>query len=113
MTTKQFIKKAIEGGWFKGARKITSFTDIDVEIEYEIFPLRAIYFKRIPFTTILIDPLAWQAVGKVEGWKETEIKHKIGMATTSEWVITWKYNMLAMTQALIDGKSIEDYLKTL
>ena len=48
---KTFIKKAIEGKWRKGDILFNTATVVN-KYKYQI----------------LLDPLAWQAVGKVEGW---------------------------------------------
>jgi len=93
MTASQFISKAIEGGWEMGGMTID---------EILINPLH------IPL--IIIDPKAWQAVGKVEGWITScqnvlDDQRIVGDA--------WRVNMLLMIDALAEGKSIEDFIKTL
>lgn len=50
---KEFIEKAIEGGWKNEAYEVLTYPDR--KDEYMI-------------GGVFIDPLAWQAVGKVEGW---------------------------------------------
>lgn len=70
MTIKEFIEKAIEGGWIVRA----SLTHLE----------------------ILFDPLAWKAVGKVAGWdRHRTYENFIGMAvdlwdgkTTEEYIAT-------------------------
>lgn len=55
MNIKTFIKKAIEGGWVPN--KNIPFADIEGY---------AGFYKE----GTLLDPLAWQAVGNVEGWDD-------------------------------------------
>ncbi len=85
MTIKQFIQKAIEGGW--EVKKATALIKLELSVIPEV---------------VLLDPLAWQAVGKVEEWNS---------AKTSQ--DPWDSQMIAMTQALIEGKTIDEFLKTL
>lgn len=104
MTTQQFIEKAIEGGW--------TMEMVDKKHVMNLLP------------SIVLDPLAWQAVGKVEGWSEAvcvgcgasnikdcdcHISH-VPLPVTME---LWLYNMHCMIDALADGKTIEQYLETL
>ena len=99
MTTKQFIEKAIKGGW-KVKEKEVVFSD---EIEFE-------------FTEhILLDPKAWQAVGKVEGWEDKNgdyVDYGDGHMP-SGWDAVWKIHMHEMIDYLTDGLTIESYLETL
>jgi hypothetical protein len=79
---------------------------------------------------ILLDPLAWQAVGKVEGWKEEGIKsldgkvcaydgyRDCGMGRACRFtgfpkIDKWHWHMHQMIDALAEGKSIEEFLETL
>lgn len=112
MTTKTFIEKAIEGGW--EARSNIYFKGM-----FEGFPtfrvnLRALEAPReiqIPIQTILLDPEAWKAVGKVEGWGNSHkgwlwYKNEMKMVA---YVVYWH----RMIDALAEGKTIEQYLETL
>ncbi len=92
MTIKQFIEKAIEGGW-KREEKHLEETSYGADFNY---------------SAILLDPLAWQAVGKVEGWGDEEQIRKSMFRGRD-----YKTQMNGLTPALIDGKSIEQYLDTL
>lgn len=85
MTIKQFIEKAIEGGW-RGFKS----PDAVIEINYKEYKLK----NDFPLSGIMLDPLAWQAVYKGED----------GL---------WKSKMLGMINALINGKTIEQFLETL
>lgn len=103
MTIQNFITKAIEGGWKPSA---SWFGDVPVDSEYH---------------TVLLNPEAWQAVGKVEGWAEylcgvcrgpfedeCVLNHG-GMKSTPEW----KYNFIDMACKLADGQTIEQFIETL
>lgn len=74
MTIQQFIEKAKLGGYSEYADDIRG---------------------------MLLDSLAWKAVGKVEGWEANGDRY------------AWLYFMHRMIDALADGKTISDFLATL
>lgn len=85
MTIQQFIEKAIEGGWKPDNAERESYSGTH---------------KYLFVAGVMLDPLAWQAVGKVEGWDKKKYD-------------SWKFVMLSMTEALINGKTIQEFLATL
>lgn len=87
----QFIRDAIKGGYEKSER--------------EGFLRSNGNHKSISYEVILLDPLAWQAVGKVRGWG-SEKKWEYNGAR-------WLENMHGMIDRLTEGKSIEEYLADL
>ena len=96
MTIKQFIEKAIEGGWDE-----SSANSSDV---------KPLWLREKMF----LDPDAWQAVGKVEGWHlGTFTKDELITKDNCDDRDRWKDKMLGMTQALIEGKTIEEFIETL
>lgn len=114
MTPKQFIEKAIEGGWknsklYMAADYLQRKDFYDVPLEFLIW--------------IFLDPKSWAAVGKVEYWGKTG--NGIPMGTPPEILIPygelhqlkpipkWQYNMHLMIDALCEGKSIEQFLENL
>jgi len=105
MTTKQFIEKAIEGGW---KPQNPNGPDDNPQIALEAWEeLEGNILQQTVLHAIVLDPLAWKAVGKVEGWKVTYNGRK-------EWVNKqWLQKWHALIDALAEGKSIEEYLKTL
>ncbi len=99
MTIQQFIEKAIEGGW--------DVSRADVRIRGDIHDAS--------YERALLDPEAWKAVGKVEGWKpfsdmEDAIMFQRGVVLPLD---RWLWNMHRMLDALAEGKTIEQYLETL
>ncbi len=132
MTIKQFIEKAIDGGWRKNL----------VDDVGKAFILN--YYMLNP-KIMLLDPKAWQAVGKTMGWEKINesgvtrssyIKdscprggigkecQRIMRFAGQDWdrnidgmrdnlVSGEKYRMHQMIDALCEGKSISDYIKTL
>lgn len=54
----------------------------------------------------LLNPLFWQALGKVEGWLP-------GPGFTTEHHASWDCKMHDMVDALAEGKTIEAYFETL
>lgn len=112
MTIKQFIEKAIEGGW-----KSNLYTDEQWENVKEMYSSSGINDWQL-------DPLAWQAVGKVEGWRERYCKsgcgcpepygdgsHEFSCVWSGE--NEWHSKMHRMIDALAEGKSIEEFISTL
>ena len=129
MTIQQFIEKAIEGGWifnvwfpmddwkFNARKSVIDFWRI---IPEDKIPDRlkkhapSDWPKQrgsIPLQTILLDPLAWQAVGRVEGWRmrDEEDIFNGGYLEEDEWLT----KMHRMIDALAQGRSLEQYLETL
>lgn len=105
MTTHEFIQKAIDGGWIPPSDLGDSYT-------IEDWGIRHSYCEYIHNQVILLDPLAWQAVGKVEGWDEQELTVDYGDGH-NPWDTNWKFNMHRMIDVLCKGKSIEEFLETL
>lgn len=70
----------------------------------------------ITLEAALLDPLAWQAVGKVEGWKDGGNEEEI---EEDEWkpgdIIGPRYlfEMHRMIDSLAEGKTIEQFISTL
>lgn len=117
MTIQSFIEKAIAGGWPPNNPKIGSAQEAVLRI-YEV----------------LLDPLAWQAVGKVEGWQErcmdcdSDVVRKetpeypnlpnglswcANRCPRKSYMSGWHHKMHLMITALAEGKTIEQYLETL
>ncbi len=119
MEINTWIEKALKGGWLPtddddvGEWRVSG-DDFHYNVKKtsngSIYDSRSIY-------EILLDPKAWEAVGKVEGWSErTAIVDKVTIHVAGkkeELPLTWQYHMLSMIHALFDGKSIKEYLKTL
>ena len=100
MKIKDFIEKAIKGGW-KGL-------SLDVK-SYE----NAHY-------AMLLDPLAWQAVGKAEGWpQQREVSYDSFNNQREEKKVTttirgeWQNKMHSMIDHIASGNSSESYIETL
>ena len=116
---KEFKEKAIEGGY-----DIPTREDCCMDYFYH--------------SAILLDILAWQAVGKVEGWgfhpngKLENYKSMvvIGSSGRFHWqeciggigksytkddfhIPIWLYKMHRMIDALAEGKTIEEFIETL
>ena len=108
MTIKQFIEKAIEGGW---ESKISHGKDFSVGLDGEIFytNLNENRVRTFGVGEILLDPKAWEAVGKVEFWGDT-VEAKSGQAYKTR---DYKEKMHRMIDALVEGKTIEEFIKTL
>lgn len=97
MDIKEFIEKAIEGGWRPLAQQNHDWRDSEGT------------FHATHIDSVFLNPIAWQAVGKVEGWNVEVDKYDdpelIGKSYLSR--------MHDMIDALDDGKTIKQYLETL
>lgn len=120
MTIKQFIEKAIEGGWEETVFHPHGKKPINVDWgtgrhKNDLYACGEGFWDnpiKINIDGIFLDPKSWQAVGKVEGWdngKHIDKTYKNAPPTMSMW--QWK--MHAMIDALIDGKTIEEFIETL
>jgi len=108
MKTKEFIEKAIEGGWKKEINTVDGLRPEQFTIEY-----------------VVMDPKAWEAVGRVEGWDddiEDNIVYCRGDHQISkpkdcfdcyEELTVYKDYMHQMIDHLVSGGTIESYLETL
>lgn len=127
MTIKQFIEKAIEGGWKH------KHYDVKRTLDSKVFSKDVIadiieHYK----LEILFDPRAWEAVGKVEGWESYWCVYCNQQFSSKEEAVDtlstndrcnhqeledeapkYKNAMHAMIDALCEGKSLEEYIATL
>lgn len=62
--------------------------------------------------TAFLDPEAWKAVGKVEGWPGIDQPYQNGDGKWRE-IPWWQFNMHRLIDALAEGKTIEQYIETL
>ncbi len=98
MKIKQFIEKAIEGGW----RHLYHPENILLSKNWEEEVLN----------DMVLDPLAWKAV---MGDKLVKIDEENVGEDFYETVVMvkWKWHMHQMIDVLAEGKSIEEFIKTL
>lgn len=70
-----------------------------------------------PIQKILLDPFAWQAVGKMEGWPTEDDEDRNCYCGACGYYKScaneWKENMHRMIDALCEGKSIEEFLSSI
>lgn len=97
MTTKEFIEKAIVGGW-----KQKPYMNIVRGLHDNVFEIKDV-------ALVFLDPKAWEAVGKVIGWSKESFELD-GRVIEMEFDEHWKNKMHAMIDALIEGKTIEEFL---
>lgn len=123
MTAQQFIEKAIEGGWkpFPDER-VHKKVEIDESGSWVVFTTKVNVRSRI-VAEILLDPLAWQAVGKVERWDigwqcdDCGARHICDgencVAGGTHPYGFYRKAMYGLIDHLIGGGTIESYLATL
>ncbi len=119
MTTKTFIEKAVEGGWNEhlGIELIELLPSVfegtearfHVEIEGEDDTLL------IAVSDVLLETLAWQAVGKVEGWDLCDCPDSQPSYFHTDYCSgrKWLTRMHRMIDHLAKGGTITTYLETL
>ena len=95
MTKTEFIEKAIDGGFDYSYLK----PNLYISDEKDILPDNLLE----NFSDIVLNPLSWKAVNKVEKWEET---------TTSN-PPRYMIEMHRMVNALCEGLTIEQFLETL
>jgi len=113
MTPKQFIEKAIEGGWtHKGylpkVGGCCHYNEAYGTGSYTHDSSHVVIFK---ICEMFLDPLAWQAVGKVEEWKE-EVNLRDSIIYR-DYIRIAHINMHRMIDTLCEGRSIEQFLENL
>ena len=64
------------------------------------------------FAEMLLDPEAWQAVGKVEGWWFDD-SNPMDARLNVMFGEKWQWQMHKMIDALAEGKTIEEFIETL
>lgn len=107
MTIKQFIEKAIEGGWEKENEPQLDINNDGCWVDFENPDDTRVLHQ----SDIFLDPKSWQAVGKVEGW-EIGVNFPI-LDMYRDPQDEWQFKMHQMIDALAEGKTIEEFLKTL
>lgn len=106
MTIQSFIEKAIKGGW----RKEHNPKQDGLTVGFPTAPGFSGYFSVYwQAHAILLDPEAWKAVGKVEGWATVESSYYDDGATCDMWL----HEMHRLIDTLATGGTIESYLETL
>lgn len=109
MEIKEFVEKATKGGWlYQGDKPF--FDEVyghwyvsDADGGY-VCPSIEVFF---------LDPKFWQAVGKVKGW-DYEVDYKDEEFTHYKPNKgDWKWQMHQMIDALAEGKTVEEFIKTL
>ena len=107
MTEKTIIEKALKGGW-----KQDYYVGKELNSN-EIKEVADIHLEHYGIYQVLLDPKFWQAVQRSEGCKTHScwFENKGDLCSRENKVAVHK--MHEMIDALVEGKSIEEYLKTL
>lgn len=119
MTIKKFISKAIEGGWVD--KRYRNESKKMIKYWKDRMKSGAMF---VDINEAVLDPKFWQAVGKVEGWKALKDFHHPTVGKLyyrypddDEFLgfdgPEWYEKMHSMIDALAEGKSIEEFVKTL
>ena len=115
--TKQFIEDAIEGGWDLQALVpllgIRTTYKASIGNKYMNVTTHQGNVKQLcSFDKILLDPKAWQAVGKTRGWAgyhECSVcGNGTGRDSDENFQEMWRYRFHAFVDFLADNLSIEE-----
>lgn len=117
MTIKEFVNAAIKGG----------HPDWKVSVQSKEYPMVEKNLYALVFNMMQLEPEAWKAVGIVKKWGS--FYDKKGMPRTYEtsgWLPNTHENkisgqdgkmyqakMIMMVNAMIEGKTLEEYIATL
>jgi hypothetical protein len=100
----KFIERALAGGWSPGARAIIVRGFSETYFEYRPRSSITGHGTGVPiqlrYEVVLLDPEAWQAVGKVERWYE------------GYYGPEWLHHMHKMIDALAEGHTLEAYIQS-
>lgn len=104
--TQRFIEKAIEGGWVPKDWNYPTIIFDDVSNSGRVFMVSNEHGENgswweYAIEVCFLDPEAWKAVGKVEGWDDGPLEE------------VWLDAMNGMIYALAERKTIEEYLETI
>jgi hypothetical protein len=100
--TETFISDAIKGGWRQSELPEWNAESESVSLHGSSDEV----FLFVP--EILLDPLAWQAVGKTRGYRKTHLEDKEG-----NYDECWRCQMHCFIDLLIQGESLEEALTQL
>lgn len=104
--TERWIRDAVAGGWsIRGDRYLTLRAVGKINL---YFTGRGVHKKTFHIAEALLDPLAWQAVGKVKGWTgfhDHEYDND-GIIPMNEIL----YRQHLFIDLLAEGKTIEEAL---
>jgi len=108
MHLKEFIEKAIEGGWNK-YEPTSGIKNISFDRKDKTFMLcdKDNHKCTDPYSyaELVLDPKSWEAVGKVEGWNKYDEKEYFAPE--------YRNKMHQMIDHLVEGGTIESYIETL
>lgn len=101
--TKKWVEDAIAGGW-------NTYRDHFINVRGDGLPYRE--FNEYVVAATLLDPLAWQAVGKTRGWVEKTywtMENEVKIILLDTWQNQWH----TFIQDLADGKTINEALQAI
>ena len=102
MNIREFVEKAIEGGW----TNFRTFED-NPQLDGSFRGYCGLSIYKSDVDTIFLDHLAWRAVGMVEGWSVRVIEDE------QSSVCLWEIKQLNFVKHLQQGLSIEEALKNI
>lgn len=98
MTIQQAIQKAIDGGWKSGNQHFYEFES----------------GARENLSSIFLQPLFWQSLGKSLGWKDCEKGFSGKGDDEHSWQCReWEHRWHDFIHHLVEGKSIKSYFEQL
>lgn len=105
MTIEKFIEKIKDGGWNPSPKYwIVRVRPWGIELHGDDQDI-----EKYTLDQLVLSPKAWEAVGKVEKWSRRMLDVPRPWLYGEEWF----YKMHQMIDALADGKTPEEFIKTL
>lgn len=106
--TEQAIQKAIEGGYWPSNREKVSPVRIDMMRSNLSFALNS--EGGFVCSSLFLDPLFWQSLGKSLGWKEIEMSDPHRPVNGKP---EWQNNWHRFIDHLAEGKDAESFFESL
>lgn len=134
MTIPALIQKIVEGGWKYHGRPNITITVIGENKVVSVPPRppfnmrpRIIaefddgYVMNVNLEVILLDPLAWKALGKAMGWdgkyagnwRYLGLQAGGGLLKGDKTIEEWQYHWYRMIDHLAEGGTLEEFVATL
>ena len=112
--TQKFIEDAIRGGW-RGLFMDDDGITVDAMSGIAWGRTQTGLGRHLPLAVILLDPLAWQAVGQTRGWRTLK-EDTNGLPEGHPKRIFnngWRGQWMRFIDALADGDTIDEALSAL
>lgn len=105
----KFVADAIEGDWGTWKSVPEYQTDRIFVHEWDRIIYVELVGAQVPVSEILLDPLAWQAVGKMRGWGKRSTYYM--PHATRTYGHRYRFEMHRFIDQLAEGKNMDEALE--